>query len=409
MKPALWARTIGRAALWLTVSSLGSGCTERTDLLPPVDGGPVACSGLGSPVRLGGSDGACAGALAAATLGRALCSCNSIILAGNLATESSGNGSGGGGGPGSGPPPDGPSSTPAADVASDGSIEIGGNVQVAGSISAGASNGIGFNRSAAIFGGLQSGGSLVSEQLVAIGSDAYVAGDVLGRVDVGGTLHVSPSSNVSPLASGNYIVREPIAIEPPCACAAGPVVDVNALIGDAFNHNDNATGGLDATTLTSTHGPTVFDLPCGSYYLPSLTSDDTLQVRVHGRSALFIDGDVDLADGLRVTLDSGAELDLFVAGDVDLQAGQLGASSPAAVRLWLASTVIQLGADASLSAIVYAPGATVLPQQDLMAAGALFVGAIAAPGDVTVRFDSNVLDDGAACSSTTVSDDLGLH
>jgi hypothetical protein len=401
MTPAQLARTIGLA--WaLGLGLLALGCTERTDLLPPVDAGPMACSGLGAPVRLGGADGSCAGALAAVTLSRALCSCDSIILPGNLATESSG-----AGGQGPGPSPGGPPSTPAADVASDGSIEIGGNAQVAGSISAGASDGIGFNRAASIFGGLRSGGSLVAEQLVTVGADAYVAGDVLGRVDVGGTLYVSPSSSVSPPASENYIVREEIAVEPPCNCAVGPVVDVDALVSVAANHNDNVAGGVDVAALTSTHGPTVFDLPCGSYFLPSLTSDDTLQVRVHGRSALYIDGDLDLADGLRVTLDSGAELDLFVTGDVSLQAGQLGASSPAAVRLWLASTVIQLGADASLSAIVYAPNATVLPQQDLMASGALFVGAIAASGDVTVRFDSNVLDDGATCDGTTAAADLG--
>jgi hypothetical protein len=378
-----------RAALALLLV----GCTQRTDLLPPDDGGVMACSGLGLPVRLGGPNASCAGVIAAVTVNRALCSCDSLILPGGLTTEAGGQGQG----TMPGPP------APSAAVASDGSIEVGGLVQIAGSVSAGATDGIGFNRTASIFGSLRSAGSLSAAQIISVAGDAYVAGDVLGRVEVLGNLFVSPSSNVSALAAGNnFVVRQPIAIEPPCGCATGPIVDVDALVSVAANANDDVTGGIDPAALASTHGPTAFDLPCGSYFLPSLTTDDTLEVRVHGRSALYIDGDVTLADGLRVTLDSGAELDLFVTGNVTLNAGVLGAPSAAAVRLWLAGTTIQLGLDASLSAIVYAPDATLLGDQDLVATGALFVGRVAALGDLTVRFDPDVLDDGATCGQPTV-------
>ena len=405
-----------RAALVVAASMLALGCTQRTDLLPPpdlgsvksIDGGAPACSGLGAPVRLGGSDGPCAGALAASTVNRAICSCDSIELANTLITQGGsgpntgqmgGGGSGGGGG--GMPPPSSPSGS--AGVASDGNIEVAGSAEVGGSVTAGGSGGVGFDKPAQILGDLRTAGSLEAMQIATVGGDAYVAGDVLGRPIVLGTLYVSPTSNVSQSAANNYIVAQPIDVAPPCNCAAGPVVDVAAAVTADATMNDNAAAGLDATALATTKGPTSFDLPCGSYYLPSLTTNDTLEIRVHGRSALHIGGDVSLADGLRVTLDDGAELDLLVSGDVTVTTGAVGAPTAAAVRLWLASSTVQLGADATLSAIVYAPGAVLLSDQGLNATGALFVGNITTFGDVSVRFDANVLTDGAECGQATVS------
>lgn len=399
-----------RSIAVVVVVVAGVGCTQRTELLPPLDLGmaPPACSGLGAPILIGGSNGPCAGALAASTVNRAICSCDSIELAGSLFTQATSGAApgqmGGGGGGGGGLPPPG---NAYASVASDGNIEIVGSTEVSGSISAGGTGGIGFNRSAQILGDLRSAGNLAVTQIASVAGDAYVVADVAGRVDVLGTLFVSPASTVSlEDADNNHIVAQPIEVAPPCNCAAGPVVDVLAVVAAAAAHNDDASAGLDATALAKTHGPTSFTLPCGSYYLPSLTTDDTLAVHVQGRSALYIGGDVSLADGLRVTLDEGAELDLFVAGDVSVSAGAVGATTAAAVRLWLASSTVQLGADATLSAIIYAPNAAIVPDDALNATGALFVGSLATVSDVSVRFDASVLADGAACGQATVAPPL---
>ena len=190
---------------------------------------------------------------------------------------------------------------------------------------------------------------------------------------------------------------------PPCNCAAGPVVDVPALVSAAARSNDDLAAGLDPAAIASAHGATSFDLPCGTYYLPSLQSDDTLELRVHGRAALFIGGDVTLAAGLTIALDSGAELDLVVVGNVSVATGVLGAATPSAARLWLASSTVHLGAGAALSAVVYAPAALLLADQDLLATGALFVRSLSATGDVSVRFDSSVLADGASCATASAS------
>ncbi|HEX4458632.1 MAG TPA: hypothetical protein VIA18_11720 [Polyangia bacterium] len=409
--------TRAAAALVSIAVAVAAGCTQRTDLLPPqldMELPPPACSGLGTPIRIGGSDGPCAGALAASTVNRALCSCDSIDLAGGLFTQATsgsapgqmgGGGSGGGdlgiGGGGGGVPPPG---YPTASVASDGDIDLVGSSEVGGDISAGGTFGISFSHSTQILGDLRSAANFTASQIGTVTGDAYVAADVAGRVVVLGTLYVSPDSTVSQqVVTGDFAVQ-PIDIAPPCNCTAGPVVDVAAVVDATAAQNDNAAAGLDATALATAHGPTAFTLPCGSYYLPSLTSDDTLEVHVQGRSALYIGGDVSLADGLRVTLDdTAAELDLFVGGNVSVETGMVGATSAAAVRLWLASSSVQLGTLATLSAIVYAPDATFLANDGLNATGALFVGGLAVGGDVSVRFDPGVFADGEACGESTTA------
>ena len=367
------------------------GCTERTDLLAGDGGAAMVCSGQGAPVHFG-AGGACAATVAANTLPRALCSCQSILLPGGLATS----GPMGGMGPGGQAPPQ----FPGAGVASDGSIAVVGNVQLGGSLAA--SGSINFNRTALVGGGLHTGGSLVASTLATVGADAYVAGDVLGRVAVGGTLHISPTSDVTEMSGDdyNYIVVEDIDIAPPCGCADGPVVDVAALVAAAAKSNGDLAASLDPAALSDTHGPTSFNLPCGDYYLPSLRSDDTLEVHVQGRAALFIGGNVSLAQGLRVTLDDGASLDLFVAGDIAVTDGVLGSGSAVGTRLWSTAQTIELGSNASLSAIVYAPAAELQGGDGLTATGALFVGSVQTTGAVNLRFDPGVLDD-SACTAAT--------
>jgi hypothetical protein len=366
------------------------GCTQRTQLIPGP--GAPACSGTGPPIHLGSS---CASAIAARSLRYALCSCAPLVLAGNLTTSSDMPPPmpppGGPGGPG-GPP------IPPAAVGTDGNIQIGGLAQVAGTLEAASSSGMTFNGTASVFGNLRSGGSVSATRLLTVGADAFVAGDVLGRVDVGGTLQVAPTANLAPTVNAHDVVRAPVTVAPPCSCdATAPgALDVASLVAARRGDNDDGSIGLDPDLLAHA-GPTALTLGCGAYYLSSIQATSAIDLTVHGHTALYVGGNVSLGGGLRVLLDSSAELDLLVAGNVDLGGGVLGAPDASAVRLWLASSTVRLAGGASLSAELWAPSAVLFDDSSLTMSGALLVGSVSLSGDLSIRFDGRALSGGSEC------------
>jgi hypothetical protein len=377
---------------WLAVALLLSqGCTRDTNLLSTEDAG--SCSGTGEAVQLG-DKAPCAGALAAMALRYALCTCDALVLERGLFTE------GGSGGPMRGPP-----MVPPAAVGTDDYFQVAGPSQVGGALTAAGGDGAGFTRTAAVLGTLRSGGALRANQFLSTGGDAYVAGDLLGKIEIGGTLHVPEGANLAPGVDAADVVDEPVTIDAPCGCAAGPLLDVTQLVENRAALNDDARIQLQPDAFSDGNGPESLDLPCGQYFLKSLTTPDgvELELLVHGRVALFVGGDVQLGNGLRVTLDTGAELDLIVAGDFAVQSGTVGAEASELVRLWLGSATIRLGSMAALSASVYAPSATLLGDGDLGMRGALLVGSLSVPGDVSIHYDADLLYDGLSCGAPAQS------
>ena len=357
------------------------GCTERTQLIPAADGG--SCNGSATPVRLGAT---CAATLAADSMRQAICVCDSLVLAGNLTTDA----------PSPPPPmPGQPPRPPSAGVATNGSLQVGGLVQIAGDAIAASTSGMSFSRTASILGSLRSDGSVAATQLVTVGDDAFVGGDVLGRVDVGGMLHVSPASNLGPMVSADGVVHEAVTVDAPCGCDT-PVVDAAALAAAAAHANDDAAIALAPDALAHAAAPTL-DLPCGQYYLSSLSASGPVALRVHGKSALFVGGDVTLAAGMQVALDDDAELDLVVAGNLDAEGGGLAGDPAPSLRVWLGGATLRVGSGAVLSAAVYAPAATLVAAGALDVTGAIFVGSVSAGDDVTARFDPALLDGGNEC------------
>jgi hypothetical protein len=351
------------------------GCSDRTDLLPLTDGG------CGAPISLGDE---CAGAAAAKRLRYALCSCSPLVLERGLFTE------GGSGSGMTGPPP--------AAVGSDEHIQIAGPAQVAGVLEAAGLLGVSFNHAAGILGTLRSGGTLLSSsaQFLSIYGDAFVDGDVLGRIDIGGILNVPVDAAVSTSVVAQDIKLGPVEVPPPCDCGAAP--DLAGAIAEHTKVNDNAAIHLSPEALAG--GQTVLDLPCGAYYLSQIKTPpmQELELRVHGRAALFVAGDVYLGDSLRVNLDAMAELDLVIGGDLYAPFGIAGGPTSESVRVWLAGTTLRAG-DPPLRAAIYAPNATVIADDNLSVDGALFAAAISAPGDVGIRYDAEILNAGVSCGA----------
>jgi hypothetical protein len=350
------------------------GCSEKTDLLPHPDAG---CSG---PVSLGNE---CAAAAAAKRLRYALCSCSPLILPRALFTQ--------GGSDMGGPPP--------AAVGSDQQVQISGPVQVAGVLEAAGSFGASFGRTAGIAGSLRSGGTLSSNLFLAVDGDAFVNGDVLGRMEIGGVLHAPDSAFISPaVVADGGISHERVAVNPPCDCGAAP--DLAGAIATHSKLNDDAAIHLSPDALAG--GQPILDLPCGAFFLSQIKTppDVELELRVHGFTALFVAGDVHLSSGLRVVLDAGAELDLVIGGDLFAPTGMIGAPSAERFRLWLGGKTLALGHGAALSASIYAPIAVVQAEGDLnVVNGALFAAGISAIGDVGVHYDADLLAVGASCGA----------
>src|SRR5690606_14875509 len=81
-------------------------------------------------------------------------------------------------------------------------------------------------------------------------------------------------------------------------------------------------------------------LPCGRYYVNQIGGLGGVTLRIQGRTALFVGGDVWATGLFKIELDPGAELDLFIQDDFVLTgAARFGdRTRPAAMRIYVGGT-----------------------------------------------------------------------
>src|SRR5207253_2964050 len=104
-------------------------------------------------------------------------------------------------------------------------------------------------------------------------------------------------------------------VPPACDCDAKRLIPITDIVqAHRAPNNDNAAIGLDEAVFESPGKALRLDLPCGRYYFTSIKTSLRLTIHVHGRTALFVEGDVDSSSALAFVLDPDAELDLFVGG-----------------------------------------------------------------------------------------------
>ena len=118
-----------------------------------------------------------------------------------------------------------------------------------------------------------------------------------------------------------------------------------------------------------------------------------MTIAVSERVALFVDGDIDTEDGFTVTLASGAELDLFVAGNVTFKGTTVlgDTNAPARMRLYSAGAGFTLEADATVGANVYAPNAVVQLASNFAMWGSFFAQSLQFSGSFAIHYDTSVL------------------
>jgi hypothetical protein len=189
------------------------------------------------------------------------------------------------------------------------------------------------------------------------------------------------------MATGG-IVAQSVTVDPPCDCSSS--IDVFSIVAARRTNNDNAALGIGTNVLDDP--PSAVAFPCGRYYLDGIRGG-AVHLDIEGRVALFVDGSVSVDGGLSITLAPDAELDLFVAGDVNiLDTTDIGnVNAPARVRIYVGGSTVTLTGSNNLGANIYAPAATVSLASDFEMWGAFFAGEFDFSGNVTIHYDTSVL------------------
>jgi hypothetical protein len=378
-------------------------CTRTTELLPSA---VEACVERPGPaIHLGGTDPqSCTGALSARFGRYALCSCDDLELSGHFGV----------GGPG-GPPKDpgrggpGPAAPAPLDfvsaVGTDGSLRVAGLTEVAGSLTTAGSGGATFVRGGHIQGNLRGGGNFTTMTTMGVWVSGEMSseGDVSGLFKVvGGPLRVPAAAVVAPEVQSMGVARQPVSVPGPCGCGATPAIDLAGAIAVRRKYNANPAPSFESSLADVTDAETL-DFSCGEYFLTEIRTSETapLELRVKGRVAIFVAGDVHLGNRFNVTLEEDAELDLIVGGSFFMTGLVFGApSTPARARLWVRGVTVSLSGPVQFGAAVYAPSAVFSADATLTLSGSLYVGSLVVSGDVRIAYDPNILHSGEACGVT---------
>jgi hypothetical protein len=255
-----------------------------------------------------------------------------------------------------------------------------------------------------IAGDIQSGGPVEIAGPYLVMGDVWANGNVTvdpsGSLHVDGTVHVPPPDIVSADVDAGGGVAHPAAVTvaPPCDCS-NPIHIANIVQGFQ-SANDDAAHHLTASSLDD---PTqTISLPCGLYYFDGIHGGSAVTLDIQGRVAVFVGGDLSVTQGITVQLEPGAELDLFIAGNVDIQ-GPTGSvtigdvTHAALTRIYVggngndAGGGFALSADANISANIYAPSAVVQLASNFVLRGAIVAQALQFSGDFSILYDTAVL------------------
>lgn len=363
------------------------------------------CSGRGPVIRVPTGDdeqggaGVCTGTIARRVFKNAICTCEDLLFAGYLNTGSF-------------------SSADEVETL----IKQGGAVGVNGTTAAGSYMDVG--GSLRIYGGARvedtydladptlSGGwinvagdleaksPIVLAGLLTVARDARLQGGAtfLGVAGIGGTLYTPPGSWPLPALASAY-KQETMNLEPPCPCRPEQLLDVDAIVqeGKRVNDNHNPAVNLDPRALSNLGFAQILKLPCGRFYLDEITGVGAVRLEIGGRTALFVGGDVATTGAVQIALAPGAELDLFVAGNLT----QVG-FSPLGDRRRPADVRIFVGGDGDITMVgfepiganLYAPRSRLYSPGYLAARGSIFVRELHVQGYVTVDYDREILTRG---------------
>ncbi len=357
------------------------------------------CEGKGPTIAIGTNDGdgevddICTGNLAEQTFRFALCTCTDGTSMGQLKTGSFDSAQG---------PFDEPDDSGGAvginrNLAMPGNIDIGGTTILAGP------KGVVLPGVTKINGDFKVKGPLQFAGTLDVTRDLHVGGNLtnFGVAEIGRDLYLEGLMVVPGLTSPNgKTIKGPVNVDPPCKCAPDQILDIPSVVKDARTNNHNNDVALHKDSLKVIIGNVDLELPCGRFYLSSVGGAGKLTLRIHGRTALFIDGNFNLTGDLELDMGDEGELDVFISGNMAITgANDFGQESrPAAVRFYVAgSKDVTITGATGFVGNLYAPRATVILTGATYVYGAIFAGNFLAMGDSGIYYDRDILNAGEDC------------
>jgi hypothetical protein len=352
------------------------------------------CDGMGTVVTVGGG-GECAGEIAEEVFRFGVCACETVTAQSQLKIDAFDSDVGPYGG---------------ANILEDGHLGVNGQLTMDGKLTIQGSAFVGGGGFAVGASSLVSknvfatGDAVQSNASTDIGRNVFIDGDVVGRFNISGNLTVPTTAAISQQTRdrlGGQLLRSAIPGLRPCPCQSDEILDVGALTAWGQSNNDNALlDTLAADTWANRQGPNNIRLPCGRYYLDSIRHPGTLTVTAEGRTVLFVNGDMIIEGGLTLALEPGAEIDLFISGNLAVQAAAvLGTqTAPSKVRTYIGGTqTIDINASSLFGGNLYAPRADIIFGASANLYGAVFGKNISFSGSAQVHFDSAVRRAGDPC------------
>ncbi len=341
----------------------------------------------------------CLGQLAQTTFTWALCSCKDVnLMSSGLVTDAydSTKGPYAPGGLGGG-------------VGLNGSLDSSSSNEIGGTLWASSSAGVTSTAPDTVKQELHVGGPVTASSTFDVGDDAYVAGNVstTGTLSIGKTLYLPSGKTITGTVTSAAVVRQPVTVPPPCACDPQQLIPVAAIVAGVATSNDDAAIHLDPAALATPLGHAVrLDLPCGVYYFTSIDQQgSSVTIAAHGRTAVFVNGDV-TGELVSFVLDPDGQLDVFVAGTINGQSGLTVGSPnyPALSRTYLGSTSpFILTGNPQIGGNLYAAHGVVQDDTNNTIYGALYAGDFVSGSNVAIHYDRAVLQQGSTCSPPSTS------
>ena len=352
----------------------GQGCADGNCVdTVPVGDDPKKCVGGGPVIGVGDGPLECLGTLAQTTFRWSLCSCTDLNVSAALSTDAYDSTVGPykpgelGGGVGVD-----------RDVTNwSEAVTVGGTLWIAGTEQYSSSG-----PPSQVKADFHLGGSWKASTDFTVDGPAYVVGELSG-VTVQGTTEQVQS------------------VPPACDCDAQRLVPIAAIVEQHRPpNNDNEAIGLNEAVFDGPGSALRLDLPCGNYYFTSIKSSLALTIHVHGRTALYVEGDVEASSALAFVLDPDAQLDLFVKGTLKASETFVFGSPnyPALSRAYIAGDAkLALSDDVRLAGQFYAANSEVVWSAQNAIYGSVFAGSFRASAKTDIHYDRGVLRAGDDC------------
>jgi hypothetical protein len=241
------------------------------------------------------------------------------------------------------------------------------------------------------------GGSIWTPNLTALNGSAHIAqalhsgkgAAVAGSVSVDGDYYASvPITGAASIKGVQYV---PSTVAPPCDCTEQ--VPIAAYVTAFATDNDDAASGLTPQSLGVGAVDANITLACGRYYFDEITARSSVTITLKGRTAIFVAGDVLTNGGLSFVFEPGAELDLFVTGNFNINGSAVfgNTDAPARARLYVAGTELAANGNSRFAANVYAPNATIGLNGGHNTRGAIYARGVELNGDLDLEYDEAIL------------------